>query len=110
MNLRLLFTVVWAILNLGLAASITRAAEPGPIVKSIDVRIAGPKSVLKEKILPKLQIQVGKDYSNELAEADILLLSAEENVANVRIFTEPVKDGVKVIVALQTKAPARAKP
>src|SRR5262245_1119031 len=97
MNFRILFILAAAILSMTGISSAIQAEEPGPIVKSIEVQIAGPKSVSKEKVQEKLQTQVGKAYSSQVAEADIRLLSAEENVVNVRIFGEPVKGGVKVI-------------
>lgn len=111
MNLRILFALAWAIFNLACVCSTRAAEEPVAIVKSIDVQIVGPKSVSKEKVLGKLQTKVGKAYSIELAESDISVLSEEENIVNVRIFGEPVKDGLKVRVVVQTKAAAsKSKP
>ncbi|MEI8340888.1 MAG: outer membrane protein assembly factor BamA [Verrucomicrobiota bacterium] len=74
-----------------------------PIVKAIDVQYAGPSTVSKSRILANMRTQVGKPYSQQAVEEDIRNLYSSGNVTNVRIFGEPVKDGVKVMVVVQTK-------
>jgi outer membrane protein assembly factor BamA len=110
MNSRLFLAIAYVIINFTLASANGADSTASATVKSIDVQIVGPKAITKEKVLEKLQTRVGKAYSSELVEADISVLSEEENVANVRIFGEPAKDGMKVTVVIRTKAPAKAKP
>ena len=75
-----------------------------PIVKEIDVQYAGPSTVSKSRILANMRTQVGKPYSQQAVEEDIRNLYSSGNITNVRIFGEPVKDGVKVMVVVQTKS------
>jgi outer membrane protein insertion porin family len=82
----------------------SQAQQPGPpIVKSIDVEYSGPATVAKERILAQLRTQVGQPYSDEVVEADIRQLYSLGIVRNVRIFAQPEGNGVKVIVAVQTR-------
>jgi outer membrane protein insertion porin family len=74
---------------------------PGPIVKDIAVEYVGPPAITKERVLDNLATKVGEPYSERAAEADIRALYATGGVANVRIFAEPLGDGVKVTVLLQ---------
>ena len=81
---------------------------PGPpIVKSIDVEYSGPATVAKERILAQLRTTVGQPYSDEVVEADIRQLYSLGIVRNVRIFAQPQGNGVKVIVAVQTRSVVR---
>jgi outer membrane protein insertion porin family len=81
-------------------------AQPlsGPIVRSIEVQYAGASTVSKEKLLANMRTRVGKPYSEQAVEEDIRNLYKTGNISNVRIFGEPVTDGVKVIVVVQSKA------
>lgn len=81
-------------------------AQPlsGPIVRSIEVQYAGASTVSKEKLLANMRTRVGKPYSEQAVEEDIRNLYKTGNISNVRIFGEPVSDGVKVIVVVQSKA------
>jgi len=74
---------------------------PGPIVKDIAVEYVGPPAITKERVLDNLATKVGEPYSERAAEADIRALYATGGVANVRIFAEPMGEGVKVTVLLQ---------
>ena len=80
------------------------AAPSAPVVRAIDVQYAGASTVSKEKILANMRTRVGRPYSEQIVEEDIRNLYATGNISNVRIFGEPVKDGVKVIVVVQSKA------
>jgi outer membrane protein assembly complex, YaeT protein len=73
----------------------------GPIVKEIAVEYVGPPAITKERVLDNLATKVGEPYSERAAEADIRALYATGGVSNVRIFAEPMGDGVKVTVLLQ---------
>jgi outer membrane protein insertion porin family len=92
-----------------LTAVIVRAQAPQsapgpPVIRSIDVEYSGPASVSKQRILAQMRLKVGQLYSNEVVEQDIKALYSAGYIQNVRIFAQPQGDGVKVIVAVQTRA------
>jgi outer membrane protein insertion porin family len=93
-----------------LGATVARAQAPQaappapPIVRSIDVEYTGPGTVSKERILAQMRIGVGQPYSNEIVEGDIAALYKTGSIQNVRIFAQPQGDGVKVIVAVETRS------
>jgi outer membrane protein insertion porin family len=74
-----------------------------PIIRAIDVQYSGPATVSKEAILAQLRTAVGQPYSDQTVEDDIRNLYKTGVVQNVRIFAQPEADGVKVIVAVQTR-------
>ncbi|HME88201.1 MAG TPA: outer membrane protein assembly factor BamA [Chthoniobacterales bacterium] len=74
-----------------------------PIVRSIDVQYSGPATVSKDAILAHMRTAVGQPYSDSVVEEDIRDLYKTGGVQNVRIFAQPEADGVKVIVAVQTR-------
>src|SRR4026208_209547 len=96
-----------------LGATVVRAQAPQaapqgpPIVRSVDVEYTGPGTVSKERILAQMRTRVGQPYSNEGAQTDIAALYKTGSIQNVRIFAQPQGDGVKVIVAVQTRAIVR---
>lgn len=73
----------------------------GPIVKDIAVEYVGPPAISEARVLDNLATKVGQPYSERAAESDIRALYSTGGVANVRIFAEPMGDGVKVTVLLQ---------
>ncbi len=75
-----------------------------PIVRAIEVQYAGASTVSKEKILANMRTRVGRPYSEQVVEEDIRNLYATGNISNVRIFGEQIRDGVKVIVVVQSKS------
>jgi len=79
-------------------------ANAGPIVRAIEVQYAGASTISKEKILANMRTRVGRPYSEQIVEEDIRNLYNTGNISNVRIFGEPLTDGVKVIVVLQSKS------
>ena len=94
-----------------LGATVGRAQAPQPaapqgppIVRSIDVEYTGPGTVSKERILAQMRTRVGQPYSNEVVEQDIAALYKTGSIQNVRIFAQPQGDGVRVIVAVQTRS------
>jgi outer membrane protein insertion porin family len=93
-----------------LGATVARAQAPQaapqapPIVRSIDVEYTGPGTVSKERILAQIRTRVGQPYSNEVVEQDIAALYKTGSIQNVRIFAQPQGDGLKVIVAVQTRS------
>jgi len=84
-----------------------QAAQGPPIIRSIDVQYVGPETVSKERILAHMRTKVGQPYSNQVVEQDIAALYKTGSIQNVRIFAQPQGDGVKVIVAVQTRAIVR---
>src|SRR6266516_2783833 len=82
-------------------------AQGSPIIRSIDVQYTGPGTVSKERILAQMRTKVGQPYSDQIVEQDIEALYKTGSVLNVRIFAQPEGDGVKVIVAVQTRSVVR---
>lgn len=76
---------------------------PAPTVQAIDIEFVGPESISRERVMANLATQIGQPYSEFAVEQDIRALYATGVIANVRIFAEPVPDGVKVTVLLQGK-------
>ncbi len=92
------------LLSLAMIVAVSRLPAQvgsGPIVKDIVVEYVGPPAIAKERVLDNLATKVGEPYSERAAEADIRALYSTGGVANVRIFAEPMGDGVKVTVLLQ---------
>jgi outer membrane protein insertion porin family len=78
-----------------------------PIVRSIDVQYSGPETVSKERILAQMRTTVGQPYSDQVVDDDIKNLYKTGAILNVRIFAQPQGEGVKVIVAVQTRSVVR---
>ncbi|HMJ04747.1 MAG TPA: outer membrane protein assembly factor BamA, partial [Chthoniobacterales bacterium] len=97
----LFFVVVLAVLTPPLA----RAQEgEGVKITSIQVQYTGPETVSRERILAQMRTKVGQMYSDGVAEEDIRTLYQSGQLQNVRIFGQQEGEGVKVIVAVQTRA------
>jgi outer membrane protein insertion porin family len=77
------------------------------MIRSMDVQYTGPATISRERILAQMRTKVGQPYSNEVVQEDIKTLYKTGYVRNVRIFAQPEGDGVKVIVAVQTRAIVR---
>src|SRR5215468_1973788 len=83
-------------------------SAPGPpVIRAMEVEYTGPATISKERILAQMRTKVGQVYSNEIVQADIKTLYKTGYIRNVRIFAQPEGDGVKVIVAVQTRAIVR---
>src|SRR5438128_5112026 len=103
---RIFFAVFFAtiIALIARAQSPPDAAHQGPpIVRSIDVQYTGPATISRARVLAQMRTKVGLPYSDIVAEEDIRALYNTGQVQNVRIFGEPEGDGVRVIVAVQTR-------
>src|SRR5437762_9356346 len=85
-------------------AQAPQSASGPPIIRSIDVQYTGPATISKERILAQIRTRVGQPYSNQVVEDDIKALYKTGFVRNVRIFAQPEGNGLKVIVAVQTRA------
>jgi outer membrane protein insertion porin family len=95
----------WLVALFGLVSA--HAQQGPPIVRSIDVEYSGPATVSKERILAQMRTAIGQPYSDQVVEQDIRQLYTTGSIRNVRIFAQPEGDGVKVIVAVQTRAVVR---
>src|SRR5947208_12475282 len=96
---------ICALLGAGVARGQAPQAAPGPpIIRSIDVQYTGPQTVSKERILAQIRTRVGQPYSNQVVEQDIAALYKTGSVYNVRIFAQPQGNGLRVIVAVQTRS------
>lgn len=82
-------------------------APPRPIIRAIEVEYTGPATVSKERILAYMRTKVGQPFNDATVEQDVEALYKSGAVQNVRIFGEPLSDGVKVIVQVQTRQIAR---
>ena len=91
------------LLAAGLLLAMPVHGEEPLIVRSIDVQYTGPATMARERILAQIRTAVGQPYSDAVVEDDIKNLYKTGGVQNVRIFAQPVSDGVKVIVAVQTR-------
>jgi outer membrane protein insertion porin family len=103
---RISFSVFFAatIALIARAQSPPDTARPSPpIVRSIDVQYTGPATISHSRILAQMRTKVGLPYSDTVAEEDIRAIYNTGQVQNVRIFGQPEGDGVKVIVAVQTR-------
>src|SRR5437899_2211420 len=85
-------------------AQAPQSAPAPPIIRSIDVQYTGAQAVSKERILAQMRTKVGQPYSSQVVEQDVAALYKTGAIRNVRIFAQPEGDGVKVIVAVQTRA------
>jgi beta-lactamase regulating signal transducer with metallopeptidase domain len=84
-------------------APLLAQASAGPIVRSIDIPDIGAGAINKEMILANMGAHVGQPYSEKIVEEDIRNLQNRFNIPNLRIFGEPLADGVKIIVVLNPK-------
>src|SRR3954471_22721170 len=88
-------------------AQAPQSAPGPPVIRSMDVQYTGPATISKERILAQMRTKVGQLYSNEVVQEDIKALYKTGYIRNVRIYAQPEGDGVKVIVAVQTRAIVR---
>src|SRR5438105_14253184 len=93
-----LFTAVLA------RAQAPQSAPGPPTIRSMDVQYTGPATISRERILAQMRTKICQPYSNEIVQEDIKALYKTGYIRNVRIFAQPEGDGVKVIVAVQTRA------
>jgi outer membrane protein insertion porin family len=75
--------------------------QAGPIVNDIVVETVGAPSISKDRVLANLATKIGQPYSERTAEQDVRALYATGGVSNVRLFAEPLGNGVRVTVLLQ---------
>ncbi|MFM8365641.1 MAG: POTRA domain-containing protein, partial [Verrucomicrobiota bacterium] len=75
--------------------------QSGPIVNDIVVETVGSPSISNDRVLANLATKIGQPYSERTAEQDVRALYATGGVSNVRLFAEPLGNGVRVTVLLQ---------
>ncbi len=85
----------------------TEIEGDGPIVRDIQVEFAGPANIAKQRILANMRTTVGQPFSQLTVEDDIRNLYASGDISNVRIFSEPVAGGVRVVVVVQPRTVIR---
>lgn len=73
-------------------------------VRSIVIQYTGPETISRERIMAQMRTAVGLVYSDAIAEQDIRNLYRTGQIQNVRIFAQQQGEGVRVIVAVQTRA------
>lgn len=78
--------------------------EMGPMVKSIEVRFAGPVTTNESVIRANIRTKEGEHFTQSQSDVDVRQLYATGFFSNVRIYTEPDGDAVKVIVLVQGKS------
>src|SRR5262245_49930202 len=81
-----------------------QSAPCAPVIRAMEVAYKGPATISKERILAQMRTKVGQVYSNDIVQEYIKALYKTGFIRNVRIFAQPQGDGVKVIVAVQTRA------
>ncbi|NJK90710.1 MAG: outer membrane protein assembly factor BamA [Blastochloris sp.] len=77
--------------------------QRGPVVKEVEIEYAGPRSVDRSVILSNMRTTVGQPYSMTSVEEDVRNLYSTGLFVNLRIYDEPLADGVKVVVVVQPK-------
>ncbi|MFN2509308.1 MAG: outer membrane protein assembly factor BamA, partial [Chthoniobacterales bacterium] len=96
----ILFALVFALLT----SPSAHTQEGGVKITSTEVQYTGPETISRERILAQMRTKVGQTYSDAIVEQDIRSLYGTGQVQNVRIFGQQEGEGVKVIVAVQTRA------
>lgn len=75
----------------------------GPKVTEILIDYIGPKSVSESVILSNMRTAVGQVYSDAIIEEDVRNLFNTGLFTNLRIFSEPHRDGIRVRVIVQPR-------
>src|SRR5436853_3972788 len=88
---------------LGLFAPAIARGQQTSYIRSIDMHYSGYATVSNDVFLAQIRTAVGQNYSDSKVEDDIRSLYKTGTIQNVRIFAQPEEDGVKVIVAVQTR-------
>lgn len=90
-------------LTASLGQDLSPAEESGPLVRDIRVEYLGARTIDPDRVRATMATQVGQPFLRSNAEEDVRSLFATGDVDNVRILTEPVPGGVRVIVELETR-------
>ena len=106
-----LLALCFQLAGLGTASRARAQAQitpSGPIVRQIEVQYVGRATVTRERILAQMRTTVGQPFNQANVEEDIRNLYGTGEITNVRIFSEPDGEGVKVIVIVATKSIIKA--
>ena len=68
--------------------------QQSPIVRQIEIQYAGPATLSRQRILSNMKTTVGQPYAEQTVEDDVRSLYSTGLVTNVRIYGEPLPDGV----------------
>lgn len=79
------------------------SVKSGPVVREVSIEYVGPRTVAREIVLSNMRTTVGQPYSAASVEEDVKNLYATGFFTNLRIYDEPLADGVKVVVLVQPK-------
>ncbi len=96
--------IFFAFLLALVSAPAAHAQNTGLKIRAISVQYTGPETISRERILTQMRTKVGQNYSDTIVEQDIRNLYGTGKLQNVRIFGQPVGDGVRVMVSVQTRA------
>jgi outer membrane protein insertion porin family len=77
--------------------------EVGRMVKEVEVRFSGARTVNDSVVLANMRTKVGEPFTQTNSEDDVRALYATGLFANVRLIQEPMGDGVRVVVLVQGK-------
>ena len=80
------------------------SAQEGKTIKSIDVQYVGNQTVAPERIRSRMSTKVGDSLSLAQEDEDVKSLYESGDVENVRILSDNVSGGVRLIVVVQTRA------
>ncbi len=96
-------SLFFAILLALFAPPLAQAQNGGMRIRSIDVQYSGPQTLSRDRILAQMRTKVGDTYSDSIVEQDIRNLYNTGGVQNVRIYGQPLAEGVRVIVSVQSR-------
>jgi outer membrane protein insertion porin family len=80
------------------------SAQEGKTIESIDVQYVGNQTVAPERIRSRMSTKVGDSLSLAQVDEDVKSLYESGDVENVRILSDNVSGGVRLIVVVQTRA------
>ncbi|MEM7699700.1 MAG: outer membrane protein assembly factor BamA [Verrucomicrobiota bacterium] len=80
------------------------SGQDGATVQAIDVQYVGNQTVSPERIRSQMSTKVGDSLSLAQIDEDIKQLYASGDVDNVRMLSENVAGGVRLIVVVQSRA------
>ena len=88
-------------LSFACAAFAQQKETPGSAVTAIEVR--GNKSVSENTIISKLKTRIGGIYQENVASDDLKRLYLTGYFSDVKIDTEPYKDGIKLVIMVKER-------
>lgn len=83
--------------------SVTNAQEKRPVVKSIEVRYVGKKTLSEERILARMGTRPGDKLSMRQLDEDVKNLLKSGEVSNVRMLSNDVPGGIAIIAVVESR-------